>query len=121
MTIISVIPTLWRDLAHCLDGIPCKGYTFGAFFMPKNDQGKYIVFALRAAADMTGTILVPAVVAAFAGKFLDTHFGPGRAFFVLVLAVTALLTVWMLVRKSKSYGEAFKKLVEEPGNGSARR
>lgn len=80
--------------------------------MQKEGMGKYYVFALRAAADITATILVPAVVAALLGKYLDAHFGGGKAFFIALLIASALLTVWGLVTKVRTYGEAFKKLVE---------
>lgn len=88
--------------------------------MKNNGQGKYMVFALRAAADMTGTILVPAVAAAFAGRFLDTHFGTGKVFFIALLVAAALVTIMTVVKKSRYYGDLYKKLVDEPRDGSAR-
>ena len=89
--------------------------------MKNNGQGKYMVFALRAAADMTGTILVPAVVAAFAGKFLDTRLGTGKAFFIALLVGAALMTMYMVVKKARQYGDLYKKLVDEPRDGSVGR
>lgn len=89
--------------------------------MQKDGQGKYYVFALRVATDMTATIMVPAVVAALAGKYLDARFETGRAFFIALLACSALLMVWGVVTKARLYGKAFKKLVGEPRNGSTGR
>lgn len=95
--------------------------TLSAHFMKNDGQGKYIVFALRAAADMTGTILVPAVVAAIAGNFLDTRLGTGRAFFIALLVSAALVTIYTVVKKARHYGDLYKKLVDEPRNDSVGR
>lgn len=112
------------DTQHCLTHIAWKAILLAPFYtkgMQNQGQGKYIVFALRAAADMTATILVPAVVAAVAGEHLDARLATGRAFFIALLVAAALLTIWTLTKKARRYGEAFKKLVGEPGNGPAGR
>lgn len=87
----------------------------------QEQQGKYYVFALRVAADITATIMVPAVIAAMAGRYLDARCETGRAFFIALLACAALLTVWGVVKKVRLYGKAFKKLVGESGDGPAGR
>ncbi|MBI1908006.1 hypothetical protein HYS28_01135 [Candidatus Uhrbacteria bacterium] len=92
--------------------------------MQEKGLGKYYVFALRAMADLTATIFVPAVVAALLGRFLDGRYGTGRAWFIGLLACTFVLTVFILIRKVRSYGRAYQKLFDkqgsEPGDGAAR-
>lgn len=88
--------------------------------MTEKGQGKYYVFALRAAANITGTILVPAVAAAFAGRYLDTRFGTGKTWFAVLLSVAFFFTVVVLIRKIRSYGHAYQKLAAEPRDGAAR-
>ena len=89
--------------------------------MPNNGQGKYYVFALRAAADMTVTVVVPAIVGVVGGRMLDARFDTGRTFQIALLIVAVLLTVYAVVTKARRYGEAFKKLVGESGNGTVGR
>lgn len=68
-------------------------------------------FALQAMADITGTILVPAFVAAFVGKFLDARYGTGRAVFVALLVLTFIATVVVLVKKVRQYAKEYQKLI----------
>ena len=91
-----------------------------AQFMKEKGQGKYYVLALRAAADITATIFVPAVAAAIAGRALDAQYGTGKRFFAVLLALAFILTMFILIRKVRSYGRAYQKLTAEPGDGAAR-
>ena len=85
--------------------------------MQNDGQGKYYVFALRAAADLTATVVVPALAAVFGGRLLDARFATGKTFQIALLIAAALLTVWAVATKAQRYGEAFKKLVGESRNG----
>ncbi len=89
--------------------------------MGNNVQGKYMVFALRAAGDMMITIAAPAIAAAFVGRALDGMAGTGRAFFIALLLSAALVTVHAVVTKARHYGDLYKKLVDEPRDGSVGR
>lgn len=82
-------------------------------------MGKYYVLALRAAADITGTIFIPALLAAFAGRRLDAHYDSGKTFFALLLILAFILTIVILIRKVRSYGRAYQKLTSEPSDGAA--
>ena len=64
--------------------------------------------AFRAMSDITATILIPAVVAAFLGKVLDGRFGTGRVIIGILLTVTFIATGFLLIRKAKMYAELFK-------------
>ncbi len=91
-----------------------------ALFMSDKGQAKYYVFALRAATDITGTILVPAVLAAFAGQYLDNRYGTGKAFLAILLIVSFLFTIIALIRKVRTYGNAYQKLIGESGDSATR-
>ena len=88
--------------------------------MRSKGLGKYYVFAFRAAADITATIAIPALLAAIVGTWLDTHFGTKKMFFIVLLVLAAILTVWGVTRKVRTYGKAYTKLVDEHGDSSAR-
>lgn len=62
-------------------------------------------------ADITGTILVPAFVAAFGGRFLDARFGTGRILFAVLLGLTFLATAFILVKKVRQYAKEYQKLI----------
>ena len=68
-------------------------------------------FALTAMADIMGTILVPAFVAAFVGKFLDARYGTGRILFAVLLTLTFLATAFILVKKVRQYAKEYQKLI----------
>ena len=76
-----------------------------------DDYRSSIRFALKATADITGTILVPAFVAAIAGKFLDARYGTGRVLFVMLLTLTFLGTAFILLKKVRQYAKEYQKLI----------
>lgn len=87
-----------------------------------NDTGAYLRFALRAAGDITGTILVPAVLAAFLGKALDAYFGTTRVLLVVTLASAFLVTAFLIVKKVRMYAQDYQRLIDTASrDGSARR
>ena len=87
--------------------------------MRSKGLGKYYVFAFRAAADIMATVAIPALVAAILGRWLDAHFGTDMTFFIVLLVLAAILTVWGVTRKVRTYGKAYTKLVDEHGDSSA--
>ena len=87
------------------------GYTDAAFM---NDTGAYLRFALRAAGDITGTILVPAIVAALLGTALDAHYGTGRIIFVVCLLLAFAATAFILVKKVRMYAKEYQQLIDAP-------
>ena len=68
-------------------------------------------FALKAGADLTGTILVPAFAGAFLGKFLDARYGTGHMVFAAILFLTFLGTAVILVKKVRQYAKEYQKLI----------
>lgn len=73
-----------------------------------NSQMQQTQLAFRAMTDISATILIPAVVAAFLGKVLDGRFGTGRVIIGILLTVTFVATGFLLIRKAKMYAELFK-------------
>ena len=73
-----------------------------------NSQMKQAQLAFQAMTDISATILIPAIVAAFFGKVLDTRFGTGRLIIGILLTVTFVATGFLLIRKAKMYAELFK-------------
>lgn len=74
-------------------------------------MGKYYAFALRAMSDILLTLLVPALFAAFLGKWLDARLATARLFFFGLLAVALALSAVVLVRKVTRYAASFQKLI----------
>lgn len=74
-------------------------------------NGAAIRFAGRAMVDITGTIMVPAFVAALLGKALDARFGTGKALFAIGLVLTFAATAFILVKKVKKYANEYQNLI----------
>jgi MFS-type transporter involved in bile tolerance (Atg22 family) len=76
-----------------------------------NDTGSSLRFALRAVTDLTGTIMVPAFVAALLGKFLDVRYGTGHVIFAVLLVITFVGTAVILVKKVRQYAKEYQQLI----------
>lgn len=76
-----------------------------------NGVGPSLGFALRAVVDLTGTIFVPAIAAAFLGKFLDTRAGTGHILFAVCLALAFIATAIVLVKKIRQYAKEYQQLI----------
>jgi hypothetical protein len=77
--------------------------------MASDDIWKYYTFAAKAAADVFGTILVPAIVAVIL-KFV---FSLSNPVFYLLLALAFILSGLALYRKIKQYGRSYQQLTED--------
>lgn len=69
----------------------------------------YYVLALRVAADFGVTIAVPALLAAYLGKKLDEKFGTEPLILAGLLIFALAITVIIIVKKAKYYGELYEK------------
>ena len=74
-----------------------------------NDRA-YQRLAMKIFADFSGTIAVPAVLAALLGKHLDAKYGTEPKLLLLLLAIAFALTAMMVVKKAKFYAEAYDRL-----------
>ncbi len=75
----------------------------------KSDAAYYRL-AFRIFADFSGTIAVPAVLAALLGKWLDDKYSSAPKFLIFFLLVALLSTAWIVVKKAKKYGKEFEDL-----------
>jgi hypothetical protein len=74
--------------------------------MAGDDVRKYYVFALRAFADVLGTILVPAAAAVVLKYALHLPYSIFLAFLILAFILTAVV----LAKKISQYGRSFQQL-----------
>ena len=77
-------------------------------------DAKYYRLAGRIFADFSGTIAVPAVLAALLGKWLDGRYGTEPRYLILLLVVAFALTIYAVVKKAKVYKNAYERLMNEP-------
>ena len=63
-------------------------------------------------ADFSGTIAIPAVLSALAGKWLDERYATEPRYLILLLALALALTAIIVVRKAKKYRVAYEKLMK---------
>ena len=61
-------------------------------------------------ADFSGSIAIPAVLAAFLGKWLDTRYGTSPKLIILCLLVAFVLTGIIIVRKARKYSELYASI-----------
>ena len=73
---------------------------------------KAYIFAFKALGDFGVTIAVPAVVAALAGKWLDTKFDSSPKYTIILFTIAFVLTILIVVRKVKRYGKEYQELIK---------
>ncbi len=61
-------------------------------------------------ADFSGSIAIPAVLAAFLGKWLDTRYGTSPKLIILCLLVAFVLTGIIIVRKARKYARLYTSI-----------
>ena len=84
--------------------------------MAGNDLRQYYFFALKAMADITGTILVPALLVVFLRRLYD-QWAYAEIFFYVSLVLAFLLSMWTIVKKVQRYGQEYRKLTDVSGDG----
>lgn len=75
-----------------------------------SNDAAYQRLAMRIFADFSGTIAVPAVLAAFLGKWLDGKYHTAPTFLILCLVMALAATVLVIVRKAKRYSVEYERL-----------
>ncbi len=65
---------------------------------------------MRIFADFSGSIAIPAVAAAFLGKWLDARYGTSPKLIILCLLAAFALTAIIIVRKAGYYSKAYNSL-----------
>lgn len=73
---------------------------------------KAYLFAFKAFGDFGVTIAVPAVIAALAGKWLDTKFASSPKYTIILFTIAFVLTIIIVVKKVKQYGREYQELIK---------
>jgi F0F1-type ATP synthase assembly protein I len=74
-------------------------------------EAPYYRLAARAFVDFSGTIAVPAVIAAMIGKRLDSKYATEPWILIIALIVAFVLTAVIVVKKAKRYRADYEKLI----------
>ena len=78
-------------------------------------SGRIYRFAFRVMSDISATLMVPAIVGALAGQWLDDRFSTGHSFFIGLLAFAFIGTAVVLYRKIREYGKEYQELLGSNG------
>jgi F0F1-type ATP synthase assembly protein I len=73
-------------------------------------DAQYQRLAMKIFADFSGSIAIPAVGAAFLGKWLDARYGTSPKLIILCLLVAFVLTATIIVRKARKYSAAYNSI-----------
>lgn len=76
-------------------------------------DAKYYRLAGRIFADFSGTIAVPAVLAALLGKWLDSRYNTEPRYLIILLVLAFALTGYAVVKKAKGYKKAYESLMQQ--------
>lgn len=75
-------------------------------------------FALRMTADIAGSIALPVIVLAWAGRRLDLFAGSGKPRFVAIgILMAFILSTVIVCQKAVRYGEKYVEITEEESDG----
>lgn len=72
---------------------------------------QYYRLAMRIFADFSGSIAIPAVLAALFGKWMDTRYSTSPRYLIVFLVLAFFFTTISVKRKSKRYADAYQKLI----------
>ncbi len=88
--------------------------------MVENDLRVLYLFAMKAMADITGTMLIPPVLVILLRKAYD-HLAYEQLIFFISLIAVFILSLLMVVKKVQGYGTEYKKLtdIKPPGSGGS--
>lgn len=70
----------------------------------------YQRLAFKIFADFTGSIAVPAVLAAMFGKWLDERYNTAPRCLLILLTLALLSTAFLIVKKAKQYQAEYESL-----------
>lgn len=79
---------------------------------PKTSDRQYYMFALKIMGDFGIAIAAPLVVMVLLGQWLDEKYNLTPLFTILGFAIAALASIRIIYKKTKIYGEQYKKMGE---------
>lgn len=75
-----------------------------------NIDAAYYRLAYKIFADFSGSIAVPAVLAALLGKWLDEKYHTAPKLLIILLFVALFSSGWMIVKNAKKYQKEYEAL-----------
>jgi hypothetical protein len=78
-----------------------------------SDSRPFYVFGMKAVGVLSGIAVVPAVAAAFAGRWIDATYDIRPFGSVAVIVPAFALTAFGIMRKAKELGAEYKQLINE--------
>ncbi len=66
--------------------------------------------AMKIFADFSGTIAIPAVLSALAGKWLDTKYSTAPRYLFIFFVLALLCTALLIVKKAKKYRDEYESI-----------
>ena len=78
-----------------------------------NSDSPYYRLAMRIFAEFSGSIAVPAVLAALLGKWLDQKYHTQPRYLIVLLAAAFLSTAVHLQKKAKQYQSDYDRLLNK--------
>lgn len=75
-------------------------------------DARYYRFAMRIFVDFSGTIAIPAVLAALAGKWLDEKYQTEPRYIIALFFLAFIFTGIILVRKANKYKKEYEQLMK---------
>lgn len=78
-----------------------------------NQDAAYHRLAYKIFAEFTGTIAVPAVLAAYLGKWLDERYGTEPRYIALLLILAFLSSAVVIVKKAKKYRAEYEEIIKK--------
>lgn len=81
-----------------------------------NSDRQYYLFALKIMGDFGVAIAVPVVVLVLVGQWLDEKYNFAPFFTIFGFVLAALASVRIIYKKTKIYGEQYKKMDNQSNN-----
>lgn len=78
-----------------------------------NQDAAYHRLAYKIFAEFTGTIAVPAVLAALLGKWLDEKYGTEPRYIILLLAFAFFSSAVIIFKKAKKYRDEYVSIIKK--------
>lgn len=79
----------------------------------KPTERDFYLFAFKILGDFGASIALPVVVFVLIGQWLDNKYDKGPLFTIIAFVIAAALTVKIIHKKAKRYGEEYQSLVDK--------
>ena len=77
----------------------------------KTTDRQYYLFAVRIFADFGATIALPVILFVLIGQYFDNKYDAYPLYTIIGLIISALVTIKLIYKKSKSYGNEYQIMV----------